>query len=127
MFDKFIITYDENGNFTSSAHPDGWLEGGFSGSFADRAAKLKEQLIGYFPTASVDLVATGSSDFIVACQVDGQAKPIWERSRQSKFDSEEYNAQGMSSARVIYQTIHNGTLAKSCQNWVGLLSASDSE
>jgi len=124
MFDKFIITYDENGTFTSSAHPDGWLEGGFSGSMADRAAKLKEQLVGYFPTGSVDLVATGSTDFIVSCQVDGEVKPIWERTRQAKFDTDEYYAQGMSTNRVIYQTIHNGTMAKSCHKWVGLLTGS---
>ena len=124
MFDKFIITYDENGTFTSSAHPDGWADGGFSGSFADKAGVLKNQLIGYYPSASVDLVATGSSDFIVECQVAGEKKQIWERSRQNKFDSEDYYAQGMSSARVIYQTIHNGTMAKSCHNWVGLSTGS---
>jgi hypothetical protein len=124
MFDKFIITYDENGNFTSSAHPDGWLEGGFSGSMEDKAGVLKSQLLGYFPTASVDLVSTGSTDFIVSCQVDGNVRPIWERSRQAKFDTDEYTAQGMSTNRVIYQTIHNGSLAKSCHKWVGLLTGS---
>tara|TARA_Y100000004_G_C8836688_1_gene378603 strand:+ start:475 stop:852 length:378 start_codon:yes stop_codon:yes gene_type:complete len=123
MFDKFIITHDENGNFTSSAHPDGWSEM-FSGSFADRAAKLKEQLLGYYPTASVDIVATGSSDFIVACQVDGQVNSIWNRQEQSKFDTDEYIAQGLSTNRVIYQTIHNGTLAKSCKGWVDIATGS---
>ncbi len=124
MFDKFLITYDENGTFTSSAHPDGWADGGFSGSFADKAALLKNQLNGYFPSASVDLVSTGSSDFNVECQIAGVKKQIWERSRQNKFDSEDYYAQGMSSARVIYQTIHNGTMAKSCHSWVGVATAS---
>ena len=127
MFDKFIIDYDENGNFTSSAHPNGWSEM-FSGSFADRASKLKEQLQGYFPTASVDLNSTGSSDFIVSCQVaDGDIRPIWNRQEQGKFDTDEYIAQGLSTNRVIYQTIHNGTLAKSCEKWVGIYTASIAE
>ena len=90
MFDKFIITYDENGTFTSSAHPDGWADGGFSGSFADKAGLLKNQINGYFPSASVDLVSTGSSDFNVECQIAGVKKQIWVRSRQDKFDSEDY-------------------------------------
>lgn len=123
MFDKFIIQYDENGNFTSSAHPNGWSEI-FSGSFADRASKLKEQIIGYYPTASVDLTATGSSDFIVSCVVDGKSRDIWNRQEQSKFDTDEYIAQGLSTNRVIYQTIHNGTLAGSCHKWVGILTGS---
>jgi len=123
MFDKFIIQYDENGNFTSSAHPNGWSEM-FSGSFADRASKLKEQLQGYFPTASVDLTATGSSDFIVSCVVDGENRNIWNRQEQGKFDTDEYIAQGLSTNRVIYQTIHNGTMAKSCHKWVGILTGS---
>jgi len=127
MFDKFIITYDENGNFTSSAHPNGWSEQ-FSGSFADRASVLKAQIQGYYPTASVDLVSTGSADFIVQCQVaDGDVRGIWNRQEQSKFDTEDYIAQGLSTNRVIYQTIHNGTLAKSCQKWVGIYTASIAE
>ena len=123
MFDKFILTYDENGNFTSSAHPNGWSQM-FSGSFADRASKLKEQLQGYFPTASVDLTATGSSDFIVSCVVEGETRDIWNRKEQFKFDNDDYIAQGLSTNRVIYQTIHNGTMAKSCHKWVGILTGS---
>ena len=46
---------------------------------------------------------------------DGNVNSIWNRQEQSKFDTDEYIAQGLSTNRVIYQTIHNGTLAKSCK------------
>ena len=124
LFDKFIISFDENSDMVSATHPNP-EELGFSGSFADRATKLAEQIIAEYPGADVQYVTGYEADnFKVECQLEeGKIRKIWEKSDQHKFDEVNYTEMGMTSKRVLYQTIENGSMMVSIKKWVELQNA----